>query len=61
MKRQKIRRLLLIISLLLFPMTLYYFSPALIINGALKNVMNGSFITFLITMMNLTGLKKKLP
>ena len=51
MKRQKIRRLLLIISLLLFPVTLYYFSPALIINGAFKNVMNGSFITFLLMLV----------
>ncbi len=51
MKRQKFRRLLLIISLLLFPVTLYYFSPALIINGAFKNVMNGSFITFLLMLI----------
>lgn len=46
MKRQKLRKLLLIISLLLFPVTLYYFSPALIINGALNGIINGSFIVF---------------
>ena len=51
MKRQKFRRLLLIISLLLFPVTLYYFSPALIINGAFKNVMNGSFIMFVLMLV----------
>lgn len=48
MKRQKLRKLLLIISLLLFPVTLYYFSPALIINGALNGIINGSFIVFML-------------
>lgn len=46
MKRQQIRKLLLITSLLLFPVTLYYFSPALIINGGLHGIINGSFIVF---------------
>ncbi len=36
----------MIISLLLFPVTLYYFSPALIINGAVNGIINGSFIVF---------------
>ena len=40
MKRQQIRKMFLIISLLLFPVTLYYFSPALII------IINGSFLVF---------------
>lgn len=48
MKRQKLRKLLLILSLLLFPVTLYYFSPALIINGALNGIINGSFIVFML-------------
>lgn len=48
MKRQKIRKTLITVSLLLFPITLYYFSPALIINAALKGIMNGSFIVFLL-------------
>lgn len=48
MKRQRIRKLLLITSLLLFPVTLYYFSPALIINAGLKGIINGSFIVFLL-------------
>lgn len=30
MKRQKIRKLFLLISLLLFPVTMWYFSPAVI-------------------------------
>lgn len=46
MKRQKIRKIILIISLLLFPITLYYFSPALIINAGLNGIINGSFIVF---------------
>ena len=47
MKRQNVRRLLITIAMLLFPVTLYYFSPALIINAGLSRVINGSFIVFL--------------
>lgn len=46
MKRQKIRKTLLLTSLLLFPVTLYYFSPALIVDAGLKGIINGSFIVF---------------
>ncbi len=46
MKRQKIRKLLLILSLLLFPVTLYYFSPALIFEAGMKGIINGSFLVF---------------
>ena len=46
MKRQKIRKLLLTVSLLFFPVTLYYFSPALIIDAGLSGIINGSFIVF---------------
>ena len=48
MKRQRLRKLFLIASLLLFPITLYYFSPALIINAGLKGIINGSFIVFVL-------------
>ncbi|MBE6764728.1 MAG: 4Fe-4S binding protein [Ruminococcaceae bacterium] len=48
MMRQTIRKALLIFSLLLFPVTLYYFSPALIINAAFDGIVNGSFIVFLL-------------
>jgi len=44
--RQRIRKALLFVSLLLFPLTLYYFSPMLIIQGALEGIVNGSFIVF---------------
>jgi len=46
MKRQNFRKLILIISMLLFPITIYYFSPALIIQGAAEGVVTGSFIVF---------------
>ncbi len=44
--RQKIRRILLLVSMLAFPVTLYYFSPYLIINGAFSGILAGSAITF---------------
>ena len=46
MKLQKIRKLLLILALLLFPITIWYLSPALIIMGAIKGIVSGSFIVF---------------
>lgn len=49
--RQTIRKALLIFSLLLFPVTLYYFSPALIINAAFDGIVNGSFIVFLLMLI----------
>jgi ferredoxin-type protein NapH len=44
--RQRARRALLLTSFLLFPATLYYFSPALIMESASKGVINGSFLVF---------------
>jgi hypothetical protein len=46
MKRQNVRRLLLISALLLFPVTMWYFSPYLILNAAVRHIINGSFIVF---------------
>ena len=46
MTLQKIRRFTLIISMLLFPITIYYFSPYLIIMSAMQHIINGSFIVF---------------
>ncbi len=46
MKRQRIRKAIILISFLLFPITLYYFSPVLIIQGAYEGVITGSFIVF---------------
>ena len=44
--RQRIRKGLLLLSLLLFPVTLYYFSPMLILGGASEGIVNASFIVF---------------
>lgn len=46
MNRQKIRKAITIISFLLFPITIYYFSPYLIIHGAAEGIITGSFIVF---------------
>jgi ferredoxin-type protein NapH len=47
MKRKKIRKLLLLISFLLFPVTLYYLSPDLIIQGGFSGIITGSFLVFI--------------
>lgn len=46
MKRAKVRKALVIISFLLFPLTIYYLSPYLIIMGAGEGIITGSFIVF---------------
>ncbi len=43
---QKVRKTLLMISFLLFPVTIWYFSPYLIIMAASEHIINGSFIVF---------------
>lgn len=54
MKLQTFRRFLITFSMLLFPVTIYYFSPYLIIMAALQHVINGSFIVF--TLMFVLGM-----
>ena len=44
--RQKTRKALIIFSFLLFPITINYFSPYVIIDGASQGIVNGSFISF---------------
>lgn len=44
--RQRIRKALIIISFLLFPVTMNYFSPYVIIDGAAQGIVNGSLIVF---------------
>jgi len=44
--RQKIRRALLLISFLLFPITMNYLSPYVIIDGASQGIVNGSLVMF---------------
>jgi ferredoxin-type protein NapH len=45
-KRQAIRKALVISSFLLFPITFKYFSPGIIITGAARGIINGSFMVF---------------
>lgn len=51
MKRQKLRKLLLLLSFMLFPIIIWYLSPYLIIQGILEHVISGSFITFSIMLI----------
>lgn len=46
--RQRIRQAIILISFLLFPVTINYFSPYLIIEGASQGVIAGSLITFVL-------------
>lgn len=46
MKRQNIRKALILISFLLFPVTLYYLSPYLIVQAAAEGIIAGSFLVF---------------
>ena len=51
--RQRVRKTILVISFLLFPITIWYFSPYLIIQAASEHILNGSFIVF-VTMLILS-------
>lgn len=44
--RQRLRRGLLLLSLLLFPVTLNYFSPYVVLDAASQGIVNGSLIVF---------------
>jgi len=44
--RQRLRRALVFASFLLFPVTLNYFSPVLIVQGAIRGVVTASAVTF---------------
>ncbi len=50
--RQRFRRGLILVSFLFFPITMFYFSPYLIIAGAAKGVVAGSFIAFSLMFMS---------
>lgn len=45
-RRQAVRRTLLLLSFIAFPVTMNYFSPYLIVDGAFNGVVNGSLIVF---------------
>lgn len=44
--RKRVRKTTLLISFILFPVIIWYFSPYLIIRAASEHIMNGSFIVF---------------
>lgn len=46
MKRQQLRKAIIIFCFLLFPITIFYFSPYLIVVGAFTGVVAGSAISF---------------
>lgn len=46
MKRQKVRNAILLVSMLLFPITINYFSPYLIVLGSFSGIASGSFLIF---------------
>lgn len=54
MKLQKVRNAIQLISLMLFPVTINYLSPYLIVTGSFEGVISGSFILF--TSLFLTSL-----
>jgi ferredoxin-type protein NapH len=45
-KRQKVRKAIIIGSFLFFPITIFYFSPNLVLLGAMDGIVVGSFIMF---------------
>ena len=45
-RRQAIRRVLLLLSFVAFPITINYFSPYLIVEGTFQGIVNGSLIVF---------------
>lgn len=49
--RQRVRKGLLILSFLLFPITMNYFSPYVIIDGASQGTINGSLVAFALMFM----------
>ncbi|KWX89501.1 4Fe-4S ferredoxin, partial [Paenibacillus riograndensis] len=46
MRKQTLRKTLLLLSMLLFPVTLNYFSPYLIIQGSFAGIATGSCLLF---------------
>lgn len=50
--RPKIRRILIFISLFLFPLTLNYFSPYVSVDGAFRGIVAGSVFLFLILFLS---------
>lgn len=52
MKKQKIRRSILLLSFILLPATLNYFSPYLIIAGLFEKVIGGAFVIWMLFLLS---------
>jgi polyferredoxin len=52
MKRQTLRKALILISFFLFPITIFYFSPVIIIMGVTQGVIAGSFVLFILLFLS---------
>lgn len=50
--RQRLRKGLVLVSFMLFPITMYYLSPYLIIEGAAQGIVTGSFIAFALMLVS---------
>ena len=59
-KRQRIRKALLLASFALFPVTIFYFSPYLIVYGAFQGIIAGSAITFALQLLGAAFLRRAL-
>lgn len=57
-KRQSVRRLALLVSFLLFPVIIFYFSPALIIEGALEGAVAASMLVFCLQFLSAIVLRR---
>lgn len=51
-RRQGIRKAIIFISALLFPITIYYLSPMLVIEASSRGVVNGSLIIFALQLLS---------
>jgi len=52
MNRNKLRRVITLITLLLFPITLNYFSPYVSVDGAFNGIISGSVIVFFLLFLS---------
>lgn len=52
MKKQKVRYAALFFSMLLFPVTIYYLSPYLIIQAGFSGIISGSFVFFAVLFLS---------
>lgn len=52
MDRQQLRKGIIFFSFILFPITVYYFSPVLIVSGAAEGIITGSFIVFILMFLS---------